>query len=186
MGGNSSQFSRLASLASVGLALTACQAPETTRYAEYVEARPAISGEGSAIILSGDMIEIKGRRVRLFGVKAPDKGHTLLTNYALSVMHSIVDGKVIHCIERWTEEGDVLVAECGVVSPSGNGTGLNSLLLRSGASYMNIGDISRFPKGTFSSYQADQFAAQHQCLGVWKAAMSTPFTDPGDLAVPGC
>lgn len=186
MAGNNSQFSRMACLVPVGLALAACQAPETTRYAEYIEARPAISGEGSATVLSGDMIEIGGRRVRLFGIKAPGKGHTILTNYSLSVMHSIVDGNTIHCVERWTEEEDVLVAECGVVSPSGNGTGLNSLLLRSGAAYMNISDISRLHKGTFSSYQADQFAAQHQCLGVWKAAMSTPFTDPGDLAVPGC
>ena len=128
----------------------------------------AISGK--AYVVDGNILTIKGRKVRLFGVDAPDRKQTCTNERggaypcgvrAALALDAMVRGKEITCQPRGIGADHLVLATCSLA-----GLDLASAMVESGWAVANI-DFA-------PQYAQTQGAAKAAKIGIWAG----PFEDP--------
>ena len=128
---------------------------------------------GRATVTDGDTVEIRGQRIRLFGIDAPEsaqpcqdaRGATYRCGQrAAMALADRVGARTVSCVVRDTDRYGRSVAEC-----SEGGVNLNAWLVRNGwaVAYRRYGG---------GRYDADERAAKAARAGVWAG----PFVMPED------
>ena len=83
---------------------------------------PGTLVSGRAAVVSGDTLDLGGRRVRLFGIDAPELAQTCMLDggsvpcgeTAKAALAAMVPGKSVHCTARGDDGGGVVLAVCRV------------------------------------------------------------------------
>lgn len=123
--------------------------------------RPTFSGR--ARVIDGDTIELAGKRVRLWGIDAPEAAQPGGAA-ATAQLQLLISNEPVTCHQRDTDHYRRIVALC-----EAGGRPLNSWMVKSG----NAVDYVRFSLGAFSVEEAEARAARR---GIWAA----PFERPED------
>ena len=83
--------------------------------------------EGRCWVIDGDTIDIQGKRLRLFGIDAPEMEHPYGRNAKYAMMR-LCKGKVIRAVISERDGNDRLVAKCYLP----DGTDLSAEMVRMG------------------------------------------------------
>ncbi len=132
---------------------------------------PAATLEGRARVVDGDTLELDGRRVRLFGIDAPelnqtcDRGGVAWTcgEAARSALGRMVSGKRLVCGVRDIDRYGRDVAICSV-----GGRDVGALMVRQGmaVAHRRYSDM----------YVTEEAAARAEGAGIWASAHVAPET----------
>lgn len=135
-----------------------------TGYAEEVA--------GRASVIDGDTIEIRGQRIRLFGIDAPESGQfcedTSNTKYRCGqrsalALDAMLRGRIVHCVDRGRDRYDRMIAVCrsdyGDVAEAMVLTGMALAYRRYSTDYVWAERV-----------------AQSDGLGLWQGAFDAPWT----------
>lgn len=128
---------------------------------------------GQASVIDGDTLEIRGTRVRLHGIDAPEgrqscqhptRGVWRCGQQAALALDDLIARRPVQCTRRDTDRYGRMVAECSV-----SGTSLNRWMVRNGwaTAYRQYS----------TSYVSDERQAKAERLNVW----SGEFVDPGQF-----
>lgn len=137
--------------------------------AACAQERPAVVGRAS--VIDGDTLEIQDRRIRLWGVDAPEGGQTCETadgrpwrcgQAAANRLDAHLRDRVVSCFEEDTDRYGRLVARCQV-----GGEDVGAWLVRQGLAV-------RYARYAGNAYHAEEAAARRERAGVWTG----PFTPP--------
>ena len=134
---------------------------------------PAVADlAGAPRIVDGDTLEIAGRRVRLFGVDAPEldqvcqrAGHDYhCGKVARAALWDLVGGLDVSCEAQGAApaEDDIVLATC-----SAGGVSLNEGMVRSGWALADPQAVDR--------YQAIQAEAEQARRGLWRGEFEPPW-----------
>ena len=134
----------------------------------YVPAHAASEREGAlqgkAHVIDGDTLEISGRRVRLFGIDAPELQQTCGRRWfgqwpcgrtAQRRLRSMISGRQVACLRRGRDRYQRILALCYA-----GGRELNAELVRQGLAWA-------FVKYT-TEYVRIEDAARARALGIWQ------------------
>lgn len=134
-------------------------------------APPTIVGRAS--VIDGDTLEIHDRRIRLWGVDAPEGRQSCdaadgaayrCGQLAANRLDAHLRDKVVSCFEEDTDRYGRMVARCEV-----GGEDLGGWLVRQGLAV-------RYARYAGTAYREEEAAAREQGAGVWAG----PFTNPED------
>ena len=126
---------------------------------------------GPARVIDGDTVEIRGRRVRLHGIDAPESTQTCTDvagrtygcgRVATAALASMVGHATVTCQARDTDRYGRLVAAC-----FRDGVDLNALMVSNGHAMA----YRRFSR----DYVAHEDAARARRLGVWQGRFEAPW-----------
>ncbi|MYE10512.1 MAG: thermonuclease family protein [Gammaproteobacteria bacterium] len=126
---------------------------------------------GPARVIDGDTVEIRGRRVRLHGIDAPERTQTCTDaagrtygcgRVAADALASMMGRSSVTCQARDTDRHGRLVAVC-----SRDGVDLNALMVSNGHALA----YRRFS----IDYVAHENAARARRLGVWQGPFAAPW-----------
>ncbi|MFC5343401.1 thermonuclease family protein (plasmid) [Brevundimonas staleyi] len=131
-------------------------------------AEPSIQGRAS--VIDGDTLEIHGRRIRLWGVDAPESRQTCEADgqsyrcgaAAANLLDARLRDQVVSCFEEDIDRYDRMVARCEV-----RGEDLGGWLVRQGLAV-------RYARYAGDAYLAEEAAARHDKAGVWAGAFDPP------------
>lgn len=138
---------------------------------------------GEARVIDGDTLEVAGKRVRLFGIDAPERRQTCEREglpwdcgaWAKQALSDRVTGQPIVCQQVDVDRYGRSVAICHV-----GGLDLGADLVRQGAATAYVAYSSR--------YVADEAVARSAGRGIWAGPMQTPEAHrrAGDVPVGDC
>lgn len=148
---------RLLSLFIVAALATACDA-----------ASPTVQGRAS--VIDGDTLDLHGRRVRLWGVDAPesrqfcetDAGAERCGQIAANRLDAYLANRPIDCFEQDVDRYGRMVARCEV-----DGEDLGAWLVREGLAL-------RYERYAGLAYLMEEVAARRARRGVWRGEFQTP------------
>lgn len=136
-----------------------------------ITAHTAISGaliEGIAIATDGDTIRIGEKRIRLFGIDAPEKKQTCHAGRAwpcgqaaADELARLIENQVVRCIEHDSDRYGRSVAVCHAA-----GIELNAHLVRAGLAVAT-------PQYT-RRYLGEQAEAEKAKRGIWAGTFQNP------------
>ena len=106
-------------------------------------------------VIDGDTFMASGKRIRLWGIDAPEKTQSL---YSLSAkfLASLISGGILRCKSLYQDRYQREVMHCSI-----NDIDVGSAMVRWGMAR----DYRRFSKGF---YEEDQAIAKTKKLGIWK------------------
>ena len=117
---------------------------------------------GAASVVDGDTIEIHGKRIRLSGFDAPERGKrcgaTNVYQKAALYLSDQIGTKTVTCITAGEDRYDRAIATCSV-----NGTDLGDIMV--GAGWAR--DWSKYSYGMYADEEAD---ARQSSKGIWGQA----------------
>jgi endonuclease YncB( thermonuclease family) len=126
---------------------------------------------GRASVIDGDTIEIGGKRIRFFGIDAPEgaqqcrdaggKAYRCGQRAALA-LDEMVQGKTVHCDQRDIDRYRRIVAVC-----TANGVDLNAALVEAGLA-VAYRSFSRM-------YVANEESAKRGRRGLWAGTFEMPW-----------
>ena len=125
---------------------------------------------GKAFVVDANNVEVKGQRIRLFGVDAPDRRQTCATHAggaypcglrAAFALDNLAKGKLISCVPRGVDSELRILAMCSYA-----GLDIGGAMVESGWS---IADI-RYS----DQYVETEDAARAAKLGLWGGAFDDP------------
>ena len=125
---------------------------------------------GKAFVVDANIVEVKGQRIRLFGVDAPDRSQTCSNKKggaypcglrAAFALDNLAKGKVISCVPRGVDSELRILAVCSYA-----GLDIGGAMVESGWS---IAD-ERYS----GDYVGTEGAAQAAKLGLWAGAFDDP------------
>lgn len=126
---------------------------------------------GRASVIDGDTIEIRGERVRLFGIDAPESGQICTDaqeqpyrcgQKAAFALDEMVRGMTVHCDDRGQDRYHRMIGVCRV-----NEVDLAGAMVRSGMALA----YRRYS----SDYVSAESAAQRDRAGMWQGAFEAPW-----------
>lgn len=142
-----------------GFAMAACsQGPE-----------PGFTGRAS--VVDGDTIEIRGERIRLWGVDAPEASQTCerggaayrCGSSAANALDRWLSGRLVTCIEQDRDRYDRIVARCSV-----SGEDVGSWLV-------SQGHALRYTRYSGMAYAKEEASAQAADRGLWAGDFQAPW-----------
>jgi endonuclease YncB( thermonuclease family) len=125
---------------------------------------------GKAFVVDANIVEVKGQRIRLFAVDAPDRRQTCATGKggaypcglrAAFALDNLAKGKVISCVPRGVDSDLRILAVCSYA-----GLDIGGAMVESGWS---IADV-RYS----DQYVETEDAAHAAKLGLWAGAFDDP------------
>lgn len=126
---------------------------------------------GRASVIDGDTIEIRGERVRLFGIDAPESGQLCADaqeqlyrcgQRSAFALDEMVRGLTVHCDDRGRDRYQRIIGVCRV-----NEIDLGGAMVRSGMALA----YRRYS----SDYLNAESAAQRDQVGMWQGAFDAPW-----------
>lgn len=125
--------------------------------------------EGSARVVDGDTLAIRGISVRLIGIDAPERAQSCERGgeawacgvWAGEALRAMVGGREVACEGREQDPYGRLLATCRI-----GGRELNALLVREGAAVAYRRYSAR--------YVAEEWQAQASGRGIWAGAVQAP------------
>jgi len=127
---------------------------------------------GQASVVDGDTLEIHGRRIRLWGVDAPessqlcrgeDSSQYRCGAQAANNLDAFITGRPVNCLPVSFDPYGRTIAIC-----SAGGTDLGEWLVRKGLAL----DWPQYSKGRYDGAQRD---AEHAGRGIWKGSYIAPW-----------
>ncbi|WP_043644132.1 thermonuclease family protein [Caenispirillum salinarum] len=126
---------------------------------------------GRASVIDGDTLEIRGTRIRLHGIDAPESGQTCRSGgrayrcgqHSANQLDKALEGRTVRCEGNETDRYGRLIGECFV-----EGANINAWMVRYGLA-MAYRKYSR-------DYVGDEQAAKAEGRGIW----ATDFVAPWD------
>lgn len=130
---------------------------------------------GDAIVIDGDTLEIRGQRVRLLGIDAPESKQTcvrpdgeswLCGKDAASALSNKINKETVSCatdnnrLDRYSR----VIAVCRLIN---SGEDLNSWMVRQGWALA----YRQYSK----SYIADELTAKTEHRGIWSSVFTAPW-----------
>lgn len=125
---------------------------------------------GRASVIDGDTIEIRGQRIRLFGIDAPESSQLCTANakswrcgqQAAQALDRKIGARPVQCVERDRDRYRRIVAVCSV-----GGESLNAWLVREGwaLAYRHYS----------SDYVVDEEVARKARKGMWRGSFVPPW-----------
>ncbi|KRR25447.1 nuclease [Bradyrhizobium lablabi] len=136
--------------------------------------RVALSGElsGQASVIDGDTLEIRGQRIRLWGIDTPESTQLCRADdsrpyrcgaKAANELDAFIAGRPVACAPLSQDQYGRTVASCSV-----NGIDLGEWLVRSGLAL----DWPQFSKGRYAVVQRE---ADRAGRGVWAGSYVAPW-----------
>jgi endonuclease YncB( thermonuclease family) len=121
---------------------------------------PSAPISGTARIIDGDTLTIEGKRIRLYGIDAPEASQ-LGGSDATTKLRSLTTDKdglhyIVYCTKKATDRYERIVATC-----TANGNDLGGAMVRSGYAM-------DWPKYSDGRYAAQQIDAQQEGAGLWR------------------
>ena len=121
---------------------------------------------GPAFVIDGDSLEIVGRRVRLYGIDAPERDQECRRdgrNWACGqdagvALRRKINGRAVNCEPIEFDQYDRILARCRV-----GGEDLNAWLVRNGWAV------------SFGSYRDDENEARSNRQGIWVGEFQRPW-----------
>lgn len=131
---------------------------------------PAYGASGVASVVDGDTIEIRGERIRLHGIDAPESGQhcryagTLQRcgQQAATFLEQLIASRPVQCERKDRDRYGRLIGVCKV-----SGTNLNAAMVRNGWALAYV-QYSR-------DYVLDEQAAAEELLGIWRYEFEAPW-----------
>lgn len=128
---------------------------------------------GRAKIIDGDSLEVAGRRIRLWGIDAPEYGQRCERGgkpwkcgaAAIQALRARVAGRRVSCEVLEIDRYERAVSRCTV-----GGKSLNEWLVREGWAL----DYRRYSDGAYAAAQASAKAARR---GLWTSRFENPQTE---------
>jgi endonuclease YncB( thermonuclease family) len=154
-------------------------------------ATPVAAGDlvGQATVIDGDTLEIRGQRIRLHGVDAPESRQLCQKsrrNYrcgqqAARALDARIGGRPVRCEERGTDRYGRIVAECYVGDVS-----LNAWLVRQGhaVAYREYSKDHIAEEAAAQTARRGIWAGTFQMPWDWRAAQRTSKSDAGSASRP--
>lgn len=139
-----------------------CPAPATAQQAHPIS--------GKAFVFDANTIEVKGQKIRLFGIDAPDRKQTCFNKkggaYACGLraafaLDNLAKGKNVTCQPRGVDAQKRVLAIC-----SHNGLDIGSAMVEAGWAMADL----RYS----DQYGATQDAARAAQIGLWQGAFEEP------------
>lgn len=126
---------------------------------------------GRASVVDGDTLEVQGRRVRLWGVDAPESRQTCQRGEvpyrcgqeAANALDRRIAGRSVVCRQEDVDRYQRVVARCSV-----GGADLGAWLVREGLAV-------RYPEYAGFAYLVEEIAARRARRGVWAGAFEMPW-----------
>lgn len=130
----------------------------------------APSIEGRASVIDGDTLDIHGRRIRLWGVDAPEGRQDCQVDgrayrcgqLAANRLDQRLQGKVVSCFEKDIDRYDRMIAQCDV-----DGEDVGGWLVRQGLAV-------RYARYAGTAYLIEEAAARRDQAGVWAGTFEQP------------
>ena len=124
-----------------------------------------------ATVIDGDTIEIQGRRIRLWGIDAPEGQQRCVKDGKLWRAHgesaNALDGylvdRLVTCKQKGIDRYKRVVAVCMV-----DGTDIGAWVVRKGWAF----DFTRYSKGYYGAAQAEAMADRR---GLWQGECEKPW-----------
>lgn len=125
---------------------------------------------GTARVIDGDTIEIRGERIRLEGIDAPEAAQSCRRDgsewpcgaLASSVLRSMISGRDVTCAESGRDRWNRMLAVCEV-----GGSEINAAMVRSGYALA----FRRYS----DRYAPQEEAAKAAGVGVWSGEFVAPW-----------
>lgn len=126
---------------------------------------------GRASVVDGDTLEIHGRRIRLWGIDAPEGRQSCddAQGVACACGRLIADrldrhlrDKPVACFEEDTDRYGRMIARCEI-----NGVDVGAWLVRQGYAV-------RYARYAGGAYVSEEVAAKRESLGVWAGRFTAP------------
>ncbi|WP_404378621.1 thermonuclease family protein [Caenispirillum salinarum] len=139
---------------------------------------------GRASVIDGDTLEVRGQRIRLHGIDAPESAQTCLDGqtvrrcgqHAANQLHETVDRRLVRCEGDETDRYGRLIAVCYVGSSD-----INAWMVRSGLA-LAYRKYSR-------DYVGEERIARRERRGLWAMAFDAPWDwrrgERSRFAIPG-
>ena len=130
---------------------------------------PAVAGRAS--VIDGDTLEVQGRRIRLWGVDAPEGRQTCTRagasyrcgQVAANQLDRHIAGRPVVCVQVGVNRYRRVVARCAVA-----GEDLGGWLVREGYAV-------RYPEYAGTAYLVEEAAARRARRGVWAGQFDLPW-----------
>lgn len=121
----------------------------------------ATTTSGPANVIDGDTFQIADKRIRLWGIDAPERAQPL-GQVATERLRWLVSDAVVTCYPHDTDKYGRVVAKCSVANRD-----LGLSMVSAGLAL----DYTRYSRGY---YRYAQEAAKAERLGIWAGAFETP------------
>lgn len=122
-------------------------------------------------VIDGDTLEVAGRRIRLWGIDAPERGQTCegrggrtyeCGRDAAAVLSELVRGKRVSCAARDHDRYGRIVAVCSTEAGE-----INAAMVRRGWAVV----YRRYARG---AYETEEAAARADGIGIWSGRFTLP------------
>jgi endonuclease YncB( thermonuclease family) len=151
------------------------QSPQPKEIGQRLETQPIEPKQmlaGIASVIDGDTIEIHGRRIRLWGIDAPEESQLCRLNgktwrcgqQSALALSSYIGLRTVSCEQRDIDRYGRAVAVCSI----GQTRDLSEWLIRSGWAL----DYSRYSRGAYSDAQRE---AERTRRGMWQGQFDKPW-----------
>lgn len=128
---------------------------------------------GKARVIEGDIIEIERRRIRLFGIDAPEPGQTCLAGgrpwacgqNATFGLAAIMERQWVHCSPQTGSTAERIIAVCRLAGD--NGPDIGAAMVRQGWALIYPPDSGH--------YRAEEDRARKAKSGIWIGRFVAPW-----------
>ena len=143
--------------------------PVLLMLAACIQVPPTVVGRAS--VIDGDTLEIHDRRIRLWGVDAPEGRQSCdaadgaayrCGQLAANRLDQHLQDRTVSCFEEDTDRYGRMVARCEV-----DGEDVGGWLVRQGLAV-------RYARYAGNAYRAEEEAARREAVGVWAGRFTNP------------